>query len=507
MTVPTYDWIAYHSATRGDKIAMEDLATGRTFTYRAFDQRVDRLAAGLRGRFGVARGDRVAILAHNSTDHFEIQFACARLGAVFAPMNWRLTFPELRFIVGDCEPVALFYDSDFTDTARELAAACGVRHLCGRDPADSGYERLIAKASGGVMPAALTHDDIATILYTSGTTGHPKGAIVTHGMRFWQTVNLTGPCRLTADSTCLTVLPLFHVGGLDVYANPLFHFGGKVLVERAYDPALTLRLFTDREANVTHFIGAPAHFQFMAQLPEFTKAQFNPNLLAYVAAAPVPLPLLQQWQAQGLDLIQCYGMTETCGVVTMMEPSDAIRKAGSAGQPCLHVAMRLIRADGTKTGTDEIGEIWVKTPSVTPGYWKRPEATASTFTDGWLRTGDAAIRDKDGFYYIVDRWKDMYISGGENVYPAEVEDVLYQLDAVAEVAIIGVPDERWGEVGRAIIALKSDQVLSEAEIYQHCEANLAHYKHPRSIRFVDALPRNATGKVHKPTLRQQFGGA
>ncbi len=507
MTVTTYDWIAYHAATRGDKIAMEDLATSRTFTYGEFNRRIDQLASGLRSRLGVARGERVAILAHNSTDHFEIQFACARLGAIFTPFNWRLTFPELRYIVGDCAPKVLFYDTDFADTARDLGAACGVQHLCGREPGKSAYERLIGEASDGFVPETLTHDDVATILYTSGTTGHPKGAIITHGMRFWQIINLTGPCRVTADSTCLTVFPLFHVGGLDVFANPMFHFGGKVLVERAYDPALTLRLFTDKEAGVTHFIGAPAHFQFMAQLPQFVDAKFHPNLLAYVAAAPVPLPLLEQWQAQGIDLIQGYGMTETCGVITIMEPSDAIPKAGSAGKPCLHVAMRLVRPDGADAEIDEVGEIWVKSPSVTPGYWRRPDASAATFTDGWLRTGDAATKDKDGFYYIVDRWKDMYISGGENVYPAEVEDVLYQLPAIAEVAVIGVPDERWGEVGRAIIGLRAGETLTEVEIFAHCEANLARYKHPRSIRFVEALPRNATGKVHKPTLRQQFGAA
>ena len=507
MAVAAYDWIAYHAATRGNTIAMQDLATGRSFSYAAFDQRVDRLACGLRDRFGVARGDRVSILAHNSTDHFELQFACGRLGAIFAPMNWRLTLPELRFIATDCEPKVLFYDPEFAGTAAELGSACHIAHLCGRDANDSGYERLIAEASGTLTPAALTHDDVATILYTSGTTGHPKGAIITYGMRFWQTINLTGPCRLTADSTCLTVLPLFHVGGLDVYANPLFHFGGKVLVERAYDPALTLQLFCDRAANVTHFIGAPAHFQFIAQLPQFSEAKFNPNLLAYVAAAPVPVPLLQQWHQQGLDLIQGYGMTETCGVVTMMEPHEAIPKAGSAGRACLHLDVRLVRADGSDAAVGEIGEIWVKGPSNTPGYWRRPDATTALYSDGWLHTGDAATVDADGHYFIVDRWKDMYISGGENVYPAEVEDVLYQLPAIAEAAIIGVPDERWGEVGRAIIALKPGQVLSEADIYRHCEANLAHYKHPRSIRFVEALPRNATGKVHKPTLRRDFGGA
>jgi fatty-acyl-CoA synthase len=507
MAIPAYDWIAHHASTRGDCVALEDLATGRIFTYAEFDDRVSRLASGLCARFGVERGDRVAVLAHNSSDLFELQFACTRVGAIFAPMNWRLTVPELRFIAGDCEPVVMFYDPEFADTVLELSAACGVRHLCGRDPADSPYERLIAESADDVTPEPLTHDDVATILYTSGTTGHPKGAIITHGMRFWQTVNLTGPCRITADSTNLAVLPLFHVGGLDVFANPVFHYGGKSVVMRSYDPALALRLFCDRKANITHFIGAPAHFQFMAQLPQFAEASFNPNLLAYVAAAPVPLPLLQQWQQRGLDLIQGYGMTETCGVVTMMEPADAIPKAGSAGKPCLHFAVRLVGADGTDASPGEIGEIWVKGPSTTPGYWRRPEATAGTFAEGWLRTGDAALVDKDGFYYIVDRWKDMYISGGENVYPAEVEDVLYQLPAIAEVAIIGVPDERWGEVGRAIIALKSDHTLTEADIYQHCEANLAHYKHPRSIRFVDTLPRNATGKVHKPTLRQQFGTA
>ncbi|HET7880428.1 MAG TPA: long-chain fatty acid--CoA ligase [Acetobacteraceae bacterium] len=507
MAIPVYDWIAYHASTRGDHVAMQDLATGRTFTYAEFDARIGRLAAGLRSRFDVQRGDRVAILAHNSTDHFELQFACERLGAVFAPLNWRLTVPELRFIVGDSRPVVLFYDPEFGETALELSAACEIRHLCGREPSDSGYEQLVAMGGDAVQPESLTHDDVATILYTSGTTGHPKGAIITYGMRFWQAINLTGPARLTADSTCLAVLPLFHVGGLDVFANPVFHYGGKVVVMRAYDPALTLQLFGDSDANITHFIGAPAHFQFMAQLPQFSDARFNPNLLAYVAAAPVPLPLLHQWREQGLNLIQCYGMTETCGVFTIMEPWDAIPKAGSAGKPCLHVAMRLVGVDGSDAAPGEIGEIWVKTPSVTPGYWQRPEATAATFTDGWLRTGDAATIDSDGFYTIVDRWKDMYISGGENVYPAEVEDVLYQLPAVAEAAIIGVADERWGEVGRAIIVLKAGCALSEAEIYQHCELNLARYKHPRSIRFVDALPRNATGKAHKPTLRQRFGSA
>ena len=507
MTVQAYDWIAHHAANRGDNTAMIDLATGRRFTYAAFDDRVTRLAAGLHAAYGVARGDRVAVLAHNSTDLCEIQFACGRLGAVFVPMNWRLTVPELRFIVGDCAPRVLIHDPDFLDAALTLAAGCGVPHLCGRDPESSEYERLIAAGHGAVTPLALTHDDPATILYTSGTTGHPKGAIITFGMRFWQAINLTGPMRVGADSVTLVTLPQFHVGGLDVYANPVFHFGGTVLVMRSFDPAQTLRLLGDLDADISLYIGAPAHFLFMAQLPAFQTAVFNPRLLACVAAAPVPLPQLRQWEARGLPLQQAYGMTETTGIVIALDPADRVRKAGSTGKPCLHVAFRLMRDDGSEAGTNEMGELWVKGPSVTPGYWKNDEANRTAFTDGWLRTGDAAMRDDDGFYMIVDRWKDMYISGGENVYPAEVEEVLYKLDGIAEAAIIGVADERWGEVGRAIIAVTAGFTLTEADIMRHCDANLARYKQPRSIRFVDALPRNATGKVHKPTLRQLHGGA
>jgi fatty-acyl-CoA synthase len=253
------------------------------------------------------------------------------------------------------------------------------------------------------------------------------------------------------------------------------------------------------------FIGAPAHFLFMSQLPDFETVTFPDHLLACIAASPVPEPQLRQWESRGLPLQQAYGMTETCGVVMALDPADRVRKAGSAGKACLHAAFRIVRVDGTEAAVGEMGELWVKGPSVTPGYWKNDEANRTAFSDGWLHTGDAALIDDEGYYYIVDRWKDMYITGGENVYPAEVEEVLFKLDGIAEAAIIGVPDPRWGEVGRAIISLKPGRVVTEAEIMRHCDANLARYKQPRSVRFVDALPRNATGKVHKPTLRRLHG--
>ena len=506
MAVATYDWIAYHAAGHGDTTAVVELATGKSLNYRNFDRRIGRLAAGLRAACGIGAGDRVAVLAHNSIDVFEVQFACGRLGAIFVPINWRLTVPELTHIVRDSAPTVLIYDPEFADAAQELARVCTVPHLLGHGPADSDYECLVATHEALAENVPTTHDDIATIMYTSGTTGHPKGAIITHGMRFWQAINLSIPYRVSAETVCLTVLPLFHVGGLDVFANPAFHFGGVVLVMRTFDPAECLRVLTDVSLGVNLFIGVPAHYLFMSQQPAFASAVFHPKLYAAVGAAPISLTELRQWEDRGLALQQAYGMTEACGGVMALDPADSVRKAGSSGKPLLHVAVRLVTPDGREADAGEIGEIWMKGPSVTPGYWQSPAANAASFTDGWLHSGDAATRDAEGFITIVDRWKDMYISGGENVYPAEVEAVLYQVPGIVELAVIGVPDARWGEVGLAIVVLKPDAEVTEADIMRHCDGRLARYKQPRLVRFVDALPRNATGKVHKPTLRGMFGG-
>ncbi len=507
MSIPYYDWIAHHARRTPDKVAAIDLASDRRITYRTFDARLARLAGYLKTSCGVGRGDRVAILAQNSSDVFEVQFACARLGAIFVPLNWRLTVPELKFILGDAAPLVLIHDAEFTDTALELAKLCALPHLLARGAADSAYERAIAAARPLDRDEPVTHDDISTIMYTSGTTGLPKGAMITHGMTFWNAVNLGGPAFVSPATIFLAVLPLFHTGGLNCYANPVFHMGGTVLVMRAFDPAEALRLIGDPAVGLTHFFGVPANYQFMAQHPAFAETDFRRLMISGVGGAPMPVPLLEAWQKRGVALQQGYGMTETSPAVLVLDQQDAARKAGSAGKPVLHNAVRITREDGSDAAPGEVGELWVKGPNVTPGYWNRPEANRASFTDGWLHTGDAARIDEEGFYYIVDRWKDMYISGGENVYPAEVENVLYQLPAVAEAAVIGVPDKVWGEVGRAIIVLKPGQSLSEAEIDAHCRANLARFKIPRSIRFAEILPRNATGKVHKPTLRQQFGAA
>jgi fatty-acyl-CoA synthase len=499
---PYYDWIAHHAHRRPNHLAIDDLQTGRNFTYAELDRRTGQLTAALAKR-GIAKGDRVALLAPNCAEYFELQFACGRLGAIMLPLNWRLTVPELDYILGDSSPKLLVHDRSFAAQARALS-----NNLLEIDPEspESAYERALASAPPPPPPVELTHDDIAMVMYTSGTTGHPKGAIITHGMVFWNAVNLGIPALISPQTIQLVVLPLFHTGGLNCYANPVLHAGGTILIMRAFDPGLALDYISDKSLGITHFFGVPAPYQFMMQHPKFQGADLSRLVIAGVGGAPCALAILEGWSARGVPLVQGWGMTETSPAGTMLDAVDAIRKVGSAGKAMMHTAIRIVDDTGKDVSAGAIGELLIKGPNITPGYWNKPEATAASFTDGWLHTGDAARLDDEGFVYIVDRWKDMYISGGENVYPAEVENVLFQLPQIADAAIIGVPNDRWGEVGMAIIVRKPDQALEEDDVIRHCLGRLAKFKVPQAVTFVDVLPRNATGKVLKRELRTQFVG-
>jgi len=501
-TIPYFDWIAHHAGRRPHRLAIHDLHTGRKLSYADLDTRIARLTAALAAR-GIAKGDRIALLAPNCAEYFELQFACGRLGAIMLPLNWRLTVSELAYILGDSNPKLLIHDKGFAEAAAALSNdLLEIDH----ERPDSAYERVLAEAGPAPASAALTHDDIGMIMYTSGTTGHPKGAIITHGMVFWNCVNLGIPALITPETVQLVVLPLFHTGGLNCYANPVLHAGGTIVVMRAFDPGQALDCLSDPSLGITHFFAVPAPYQFMMQHPKFATADLSRLQIAGVGGAPCALAILETWTARGVPLVQGWGMTETSPAGTMLDAADAIRKLGSAGKAMMHTAIRVVDDQGDDVPAGGIGELLIKGPNITPGYWNNPQATERSFSDGWLHTGDAARLDEEGFVYIVDRWKDMYISGGENVYPAEVENVLFQLPAVADAAIIGVPNERWGEVGMAIIVRKPEQDLAEGDVIQHCLARLAKFKVPQSVTFVDALPRNATGKVLKRELRVQFVG-
>ena len=507
--VRAYDWIAHHTMHRPTKEAVRDLATGRSFTYAELDRRVDAMAAYLRS-IDIGRGDRVAVLAHNGVEYFDIQFACARTGSICVLLNWRLTVPELEYMINDSSPSLLVHDSTFSEAALELQQSCGVDTLLCIDTSaeDSPYERTLADYDGDDGGRVeLTHDDVISIMYTSGTTGHPKGAMITHGMNFWNSVNLGIPAGIGLDTVSLCVLPLFHTGGLNCYSNPTLHAGGTVVIMKAFDPGATLRVLGDRQQGITHFFAVPAPYQFMMQHPDFEQTDLSRLRIAGVGGAPCALTIMEAWAGRGVLMAQGFGMTETSPACIFLDPGDALRKIGSTGKALLHTEMRIVDDEGRDCAPNEVGELWVAGPNITPGYWNRPDATAAAFEGRWLKTGDAARVDDEGFVYIVDRWKDMYISGGENVYPAEVENVLYQLPEVAEAAIIGVPNEKWGEVGLAVLALKPGAALDRATVVEHCVSRLAKFKIPNDIAIVDALPRNATGKVLKRELRTQFLGA
>lgn len=507
MSVKYYDWAARQAAMQPNKVAIKDLDTDRQFTYRELNERSESLAAWLQDN-GVQSGCRVAILARNCAEFFELQFACGKIAAIAVPLNWRLTEKELDYIVNDCTPTVLLHDLKFRDMAAYLQEHCQIATLLEIDTdSDKGdYELALAKYTQGCSPESMSHDDTAMIMYTSGTTGHPKGAKITHQMNLYNCINLGIPGRISPDSVHLVVLPLFHTGGLNCYANPVLHAGGQVLLLREFSPAAALRIMGDPELGVTHFFAIPAAYQFMMLHADFGSTDFSRIQIAGVGGAPCAETILKTWLDRGVSVFQGWGMTETSPGGTALNAEDAVRKLGSAGKPLMHTEIKIVDEEGNIVPQGDVGELLIKGPNITPGYWNDAKATADAFVDGWLKTGDAARFDEEGFIYIVDRSKDMYISGGENVYPAEIENVLYQLPEVAEAAVIGIPDKRWGETGMAILVLKEGKTLEDKAVIAHCRNNLAKFKVPLEVEHIDALPRNATGKVLKRVLRDRFVG-
>ena len=504
---PAFDWLAYYAEFDPGRLAAVDLATRRWLTYREFDDRATRLATALRERFGVERGDRVGFLAQNSTDHFETMFACWKLGAIFVPVNWRLSPHETAAIVEHCGPRVILHDAEFSPQLA-LSHTPTVRRVPGS--AACGYEQLIAEHQPRVLMEDVDFDTVNMLLYTSGTTGRPKGVIYTHRMTNNIVIHAALHARVRAGTRTLTYSPLFHAAGLNAVAMPQFHYGGAVLVMRTFDPKECLRLLMDPGMQITHTVGVPTTYAMMSQLPDFATATFPTLEVAGVGAAPVPLHLLEVWAERGQVLSQSFGMTEAFSV-SFTPPEKAREQIGSAGHPLMHVSVQIGDDQGRELPRGGIGEIQVCGPGVTPGYWHDPEATAAAFTkNGWFRTGDAGRMSSDGTIYVVDRIKDMFISGGENVYPAEVEDVVASLDDVGLCAVIGVPDERWGEVGLALVVPRTGRTVDAARVADFCRERLAKYKVPRRVDIVDALPLSPQGKVLKKELRRLYvegGGA
>jgi fatty-acyl-CoA synthase len=444
---------------------------GREVTYEELERASDAFAAALCDR-GLRRGDRVATLSGNTPEHVAVFFACAKQGFLFVPLNWRLAAPELRYQLADAEPAIFLVEDEYA----ELAAATG-----------HSFESLALPADRAAPDGEAEDDDGLLLIYTSGTTGKPKGAVLTHANCFWTNVSLDLATPMLRDDVVLQVLPQFHCGGWNVQPLLAWWKGAKVVLERSFEPTRALDLIERK--RVTTLMGVPAIYLFLAQEPRFAAADLSSVRLAVVGGAPMPAELLRAWQERGVEIVQGYGLTEAAPNVLCLPPEQAVRKAGFAGKPYAFVEVMLGEGD----------ELLVRGPNVFPGYWRNAEATAAALADGWLHTGDVAEVDAGGYYRIRGRLKDMYISGGENVYPAEVENVLHEHPDVADVAVVGVPDERWGEVGVAFVVAARE--VGETELIEHCRARLAHYKVPKRVRFVEALPMSAMNKVLKDELR------
>ncbi len=498
------DWLDYHARYDADVVAAVDVDTGRSFTYGQFNDRLRRLAVGLKSAYGLEKGERIAMLCHNSTDVFETLFAGWELGAALMPLNWRLSAREIAAILDHGEPSVVICDEEFG----HLVEGAGMPVLVRRgDPAASEYEQLIEYANADALqPADLTIDDLATLLYTSGTTGMPKGVIGTFRMMRDTIIHAALHGDLTGSSRSLTCAPMFHSAGLYGFSMPVFHYGGTLCVMRKWDPRRFLGLLTDPAAAITHCLGVPVQYATMAELPEFAEAVFPTLRLAGVGAAPVSTDLLNVWAAKGIHLAQSYGLTEAFSVA-ILPPRQAPSRVGSAGHRMMHIRLRIADEAGNPLPAGEVGEIQIKGPAVTPGYWKAPKESARAFVDGWFRTGDAGRLEPDGTLYIVDRYKDMYISGGENVYPAEVENVLCEAPDVAAAAVLGVDDDKWGQTGLAVIQLRAGAAADADALLAHCAARLARYKLPTYVRFVEALPVSAQGKVLKQELKRRYDPA
>ncbi|MDT4987342.1 MAG: fatty-acyl-CoA synthase [Micromonosporaceae bacterium] len=462
----------------------------RELTYRQLDERVTRLAYGLRAR-GVKRGDRVAYLGPNHPAFVESLFATATLGAVFVPINSRLTAAEIRYLLADSGAGLLIVAPENEATVAGIAA-----HVLrvGEGHAEGPVEPLDE-------PVALA--DPCLIMYTSGTTGRPKGATLSHGNLTWNALNVLVDVDLAGDEVTLVTAPLFHTAALNMTCLPTLLKGGQVVIEPDFDPERVIDLVERR--RVTMLFGVPTMYAAIAASPRWATADLSSVRTLMCGGAPVPGPLIETYLRRGLSFVQGYGMTEAAPGTLLVDRWMARRKVGSAGVPHFFTDVRVARPDLTDVDAGEPGEILIQGPNVMRGYWGLPDATAATFADGgWLRSGDVAVVDGDGYVFVVDRVKDLIISGGENIYPAEVENALYAHPDVAECAVIGVPDEKWGEVGKAVVALKPGGRAPAEELLTFLGARLARYKLPRSVEFVAALPHTASGKVLKSELRRRY---
>lgn len=478
-------WIERHARFAPGAVAIR--FEGAAISYAELAGRVARAAAVLAG-LGVKRDDAVAWLGLNHPATLVLLFACARLGAMLVPLNWRLAPPEHARVLADCPPRVLFAEPAFADHARSIEGAIAATEIS-----------VLEKAAEGSVEQRGCENSPLLLCYTSGSTGAPKGVVLTQRAILWNAVNSTHMHDLTSADRVLTTLPMFHVGGMNIQTTPALHAGASVTLHAKFDPAAALEAI-ERE-RITLAVLVPAQLSALMELPRWKSADLSSLRMITTGSTIVSEAFVRKVSARGIPVIQVYGSTETCPVAAYVRAGDALRKAGSAGAPALHCEVKVVDEDGAELSPGGDGEILVRGPNVATGYWNAPAETAQTFAGGWYRSGDIGHFDDEGHLYVVARRKDMIISGGENIYPAEVESVLLECPAIEDVCVVGRMDARWGETVVAAVVLKPGRRMTEAEAMALFEGRIARYKHPREVRFLERLPRSALGKVQKEAVR------
>ncbi|MBS3788157.1 long-chain fatty acid--CoA ligase [Candidatus Bipolaricaulota bacterium] len=484
-----------------NRVGWVDWDEGERFRYKELDERANRAVNYLREEHDIQKGDRVSVLALNGLQYSDLYFGLGKIGAILAPLNWRLAKPELEYILEDCEPKVVLYDeesSDFTKQLMDSYTRASWIHL------KEYKEALESSSPSRPEPTEpVNKEDPHAILYTSGTTGRPKGAILPHRMILWNSVNTITSWGLNRNDVAPIITPQFHTGGLNTVLTAMYHLGGKSIVTKEFDPEDTLRLIERESATVVFMV--PVMFRMMSETDLFPRTDLSSVRFLITGGAPASEVIKRTYRDRGLVFKEGYGLTEVGNNCFSQTEAESLQKEGSVGRPVMHGNARVVNEQGEEVAPNQIGELLLSGPHVFSGYWENPEATEEAFTEDWFHTGDLARKDEEGYFYIEGRKKDMIISGGENIYLAEVERAIKEHPKVADAALIGVPDEKWGEVGHAIVVTAEDVEVTEKELTKHCKNQLAGYKVPKAFEFAKSLPRNSYGKLQRDQVEDQFG--
>jgi len=489
--INNFDWFAKWTGYTPDKIALKDAENGQSLTYSQLNNAANSISHYLKDKHQMKKGDRIAIISENDLTQVLLFGAAQKMGAVLVPINYRLAPEEVEYMLKDSGCSLVLYGESSYDVHRlkykaEYEPLAPFIHFIDDDTPN--------------FNADIHQDDPIFILYTSGTTGFPKGTLYTHKMLFWNSINTALSLIITSNTKTLNCMPLFHTGGWNVLLTPVLHHGGTIIMFKKFDATKVLESIVEERLDL--FMGVPTMLKMMAELPEFDKTDISFLNYIIVGGESMPVPLIRKFHDKQVPIRQGYGLTEVGPNLTSLHQREAERKQGSIGKPNFYVQVRIVDDFGKNVPAGEPGELWISGPMVTPGYWQNPEATTNSQEDGWFKTGDVARMDSEGFIYIVDRKKHMYISGGENVYPVEVERVLLQHEAIKEAVVFGIPHEKWGECGATLI-VKQSNITSE-EIRGYCLEKLAKFKVPSEIHFIESVPKGDTGKIDRKTLKNKF---